>query len=92
MVTRSIYKKIQSLQKGDIIRVKETQKTYSVGWKNGSYLYKTITPGDDITVNNSKAPYVRKTRKDMHDYFVAGSVTVDGEECYCGIDYENVDI
>ena len=28
----------------------------------------------------------------MHDSFVAGCVTIDGELCFCGIDYENVDI
>ena len=91
MVSRTIKKKIENLKKGDKFYVKENQKTYSVGYKNGYYLYKTITPDDEITVNNSTAPYVRQP-KGKHQCFVAGSVIIDDEECFCGVDYENVRI
>ena len=93
MVKRSVYQKIQKLKKGDIIHVKEAQKTYD--WydcNKKDYVAELITPETDVRVNTAKAPYVRKTRKGMHDYFVAGYAIINGEEFACGVDYENVAI
>ena len=86
MVSPSIKKKIENLKSGDKFCVKEPQKTYSVGYVSGWAIYKIITPNDEITVNCSTAPYVRKP-KGEHACFVAGYVTIDGEECCCGVDY-----
>ena len=91
MVTQSVKKKIEALKKGDKFYVKENQKTYSVGYKCGWPVYKTVTPNEEITVNDSTTPYVRKP-KGKHECFVSGYVMIDGELCCCGVDYENVKI
>ena len=91
MVSQSVKKKIASLKKGDTFYVKENQKTYAVDYISGWAIFKIITPNDEITVNCSTTPYVRKP-KGKHIHFVSGYVTIDGEECCCGVDYENVKI
>ena len=92
MVKQSVIKKIKKLKTGDIIHVKENQKTYCMGYNSGWPFYRTITPHDDITVENNQAPYVFKPRKGMHDCFIFGYVTINNEICPCCISYDNVNL
>ena len=84
MVSKTVRDKIESLKKGDIVYVKNQQRTY---YSNDERL----SPDIPVTVNNPAAPYIRKL-KDKHQCFLAGLVNIDGEEFCCGIDYENIDI
>ena len=74
--------KIKGLKKGDIVTVKENQRSY--------YDLVTIKPGDQIEVNNPNAPYVFHVPGNDSG-FLSGYVLQGGKQVVpCGVKWANV--
>ena len=78
--------KIMNLKSGDIVTVKEQQKSYG-----GTRYAIDIYPGDRIRVNNPDAPYVFKIPGNDSGFLSGYVLDAQGKEkeC-CGVKWANV--